>query len=121
MADYNLTAGIHTISIRTKDDVNETVGVSHISKNPKTKETTLRINANKLSGFIVSFEDYLSAFNSILYNAGISSYSLIRVDMCFDSFDSEHYQKYAKINRLLISMIAHAYSVQNKYRARLLS
>lgn len=36
--------------------------------------------------------------------------------MCFDSYDSKHYHQYAKLNRLLISMIAQAYCVQNKYR-----
>lgn len=36
MADYNLTAGIHTISIKTHDTVTETVGVSYVSQNPQT-------------------------------------------------------------------------------------
>ena len=116
MADYNLTAGIHTISIKTHDTVTETVGVSYVSQNPQTNVTTVRINANKLSGFLVRYPDYLLALESILQRAGIHSYHLIRVDMCFDSFDAEHYQKYAKINRLLISMIAQTYHVQNKYR-----
>lgn len=116
MTDYKLTAGIHTICIKTNDNVQETVGVSHISNNPKTNVTTLRINVNKLHGFISNYADYISALDQILHNAGVHSYSLIRVDMCFDSFDNEHYQKYAKINRLLISMFAQAYSVQNKYR-----
>lgn len=94
----------------------QTAGVSYISKNPTTNVTTLRINANKINGFLVSYKGFLSELDGILERAGVRSYDWIRVDMCFDSFDEEHYQKYAKINRLLISMIAQAYSVQNKYR-----
>ena len=71
MADYNLTAGIHTISIKTHDTVTETVGVSYVSQNPQTNVTTVRINANKLSGFLVRYPDYLLALESILQRAEI--------------------------------------------------
>lgn len=116
MNDYNLTAGIHTLSVKTPDEVLQTPEISRVSKNPTTGITTLKINPNKLNGFITSYPDFLSTMEVILNNAGISTVDLVRVDMCFDSYDATHYQKYAKLNRLLISTLAQAYCVQNNYR-----
>ena len=116
MNDYNLIAGIHTLSIKTSDSVIEVPEITHVTKNLVTGMTTIRINPNKINGFIASYSDFMEKMSVILAKANITSYSLVRVDMCFDSYDSEHYHRYAKLNRLLISMIAQAYCVRNKYR-----
>lgn len=56
-----------------------------------------KINANKLVGDLFSYDEFKTAFDTILGGAGIESYSLSRFDMRFDSFDPEHYRDYAKL------------------------
>lgn len=77
-----------------------------------------KINANKLVGDLFSYDEFKTAFDTILGGAGIESYSLSRFDMRFDSFDPEHYRDYAKLNRYLISALAVTYNVQNCYDSR---
>ena len=119
--EYELTAGIHTFCIKTEDTVNKEYilpdGVIKTSSSDlEDKKTKIIINANKLKGFLHTYSDFVSAFAEILNELQIKNYDLIRTDMCFDSYDSAHYQKFAKLNRLIISMIAQAYSVKNKYK-----
>lgn len=119
--EYELTAGIHTFCIKTEDTVNKDYmlpdGVIKTSSSDlEDKKTKIIINANKMKGFLYTYSDFVSAFAEILNELQIKNYDLIRTDMCFDSYDSAHYQKFAKLNRLIISMIAHAYSVKNKYK-----
>ena len=119
--DYELTAGIHTFCIKTEDTINKEYmfpdGVIKTSSSVlENKKTKIIINANKMSGFLYTYSDFVSTLAEILDELQIKNYDLIRTDMCFDSYDSAHYQKYAKLNRLIISMIGHAYSVKNKYK-----
>lgn len=114
--DYKLTAGIHTISIKTSDEFYATPEMTQINTNLHSGISTIRINVNKMSGFVTTYCEFQEKLQIILDTAGIKNYQLIRVDMCFDSYDSDHYIRYAKLNRLLISMIAEAYTVYNTYR-----
>ncbi len=114
--NYQLTAGIHTISIKTSDDFNEMPEMSKPSLLYNTDMKTIKINLNKTNGFITSFAEYQDKLNTMLHLAGITDYKITRVDMCFDNYDRRHYLQYAKLNRLLISMIAQAYTVQNIYK-----
>lgn len=116
LAGYDLTAGIHTISVKTQDTICVTPEITQHSKNLTNGMTTLKINVNKKQGFVQDYATFCTILNEILLKAGVKNYDLIRVDMCFDSYDAEYYSKFAKLNRLLISMIAHAYSVRNKYK-----
>ena len=51
-----------------------------------------------------------------LNSVGIDEYKITRVDMRFDLFDHGSYEKYAKLNRWLISMLAVKYNVYNTYK-----
>ena len=78
--------------------------------------TSCVINANNLLGDIFTYDEFLTAVNTIVADVGIEKYWVTRVDMRFDSYDREYYLKNAKLNRFLISMIAVTYNVKNRYR-----
>lgn len=120
--NYNLTASYHTMAIKSpgivqgvQPEVAECISSS--SRNTQHgAETVSVINPNKLLGDALGYTDFCAAFDTILAGAGIKDYSFIRADMRFDNYDPEHYHRYAKLNRYLISMLAVTYNVKNAYR-----
>lgn len=121
LKEYNLTGSIHTISVKSpgivediQEEVKRCVEASSHTENGET--TTSKINVNKLMGDIFRFDDFETAFNTILAGAGIEEYTIVRADMRFDNFDERHYRQYAKLNRYLISALAVTYKVRNKYK-----
>lgn len=122
LKNFILCGSIHTLSIRTMDDVKAVPKsmkktVRCISrKTERGMQTTCFLNLHLIDGEIYSYLQFKEKLDMVLRFLGISEYKVIRVDFRFDSFESGHYQKYAKLNRYLISMLACAYSVKNKYR-----
>lgn len=120
--DYKLTASIHTIQIKTPTVIKtvpkrlQPAVKSIIHKDDKHLETSIIFNLNKILGEVYSYSKFEKLFNIFIRAAGIKEYKITRVDMSFDSFDSENYLKYAKLNRYLISMLAVKYHVYNTYR-----
>lgn len=123
LLSYHLTGSIHTISVKSQGivediarEVDKCIVSSSQNRNDKFTTTSI-INANKLMGDIFSYSEFDVALETILSGAGIDKYDLIRADMRFDSYDREHYRSYAKLNRLLISLLAVTYQVKNCYRS----
>ena len=120
--NYVLRASDHTAQIKSPDEVTsvqETVSESiQVSQTTTAagKTTTAIINPNKLAGDCFKFSEFQAVMDTILAGAGIKNYQFIRTDMRFDSYDPEHYEKYAKLNRYLISMLAVTYKTKNNYR-----
>ena len=120
--NYNLTASYHTMAIKSPgivQDVQPEVAecISSSSRNTQHgSETVSVINPNKLGGDALGYTDFCAAFDTILAGAGIKDYSFIRADMRFDNYDPEHYHRYAKLNRYLISALAVTYNIKNAYR-----
>lgn len=54
--------------------------------------------------------------DKITAEAGIENYYVERADMRFDNYDADHYHKFAKLNRYLISLLAITYNVRNTYK-----
>ena len=120
---YQVTGSIHTISVKSPDivediakEVDKCIVCSSQNKQGKATTTSI-INVNKLMGDIFSYSEFETALETILVGAGINKYDLIRADMRFDSYDKEHYNAYAKLNKLLISLLAVTYQVRNCYRS----
>lgn len=115
--NYQLTGSIHTLSLISLPvtDIDESIAPCFDTLSSREKLSYSKINANKLVGDLFSYDEFKTAFDTILGGAGIESYSLSRFDMRFDSFDPEHYRDYAKLNRYLISALAVTYNVQNCY------
>lgn len=113
--NYQLTGSIHTLSLISLPvtDIDESIAPCFDTLSSRENLSYSKINANKLVGDLFSYDEFKTAFDTILGGAGIESYSLSRFDMRFDSFDPEHYRDYAKLNRYLISALAVTYNVQN--------
>jgi hypothetical protein len=122
LEEYCLTGSIHTLSIKSPGivkDIDEKVSnciVAHSSQTQSGEMTTSIINPNKLMGDIFSYSEFETVFDTILCGAGIRDYNLIRADMRFDSYEPDHYRKYSKLNRYLISMLAVTYKTKNNYK-----
>lgn len=109
--NYQLTGSIHTLSLISLPvtDIDESIAPCFDTLSSRENLSYSKINANKLVGDLFSYDEFKTAFDTILGGAGIESYSLSRFDMRFDSFDPEHYRDYAKLNRYLISALAVTY------------
>lgn len=120
--NYNLTGSIHTLSVKSPgivEDIQEEVSncIVSSSQTKGSPTTTSIINVNKLIGDVFKYSEFETVFDTILAGAGIGEYAIVRADMRFDSYDSEHYRQYAKLNRYLISALAVTYKVRNAYRS----
>lgn len=116
-----LTSGIHTLAIKIRGmiDVPEKFKDAAICSSRsigKEITTTCILNLNKIDGDIFTYSRFNKLFSMFIDSIGIDTYKIVRADMRFDSYDSEDYQKYAKLNRYLISLLAVAYNVRNTYR-----
>ena len=121
LQDYHLLAGIHTISIQTPEplivpEAYKSV-VSSISQNKEKNPTnSIKLNLNKLGPNISIYSEFQDALIQLMESVGCDNYIITRADLKFDMFDSADYQKFSKLNRFLISMLASAYSVRNSYK-----
>lgn len=123
LEEYELCASIDTASIKSPgvvkavpDEITETITSNTQYKKSGEVITTSKINPNKLVGDIFSFKEFQAAMGTIMAEAGIDQYNFIRTDLRLDNYDPEHYERYAKLNRYLISMLAVAYKNRNNYR-----
>ena len=121
--DYHLTGSIHTLAIKSDgyidnpmETVTECITVNSRETDGQAQSTTI-INPNKLMGDLYSYDEFVTAMDTITAGMGISDYDVIRADMRYDSFDSEHYRRFAKMHRYLISALAVTYSVRNAYKS----
>lgn len=122
LKEYNLTASVHTLSVKSEgavDDVQPEVSNSIIAtcqnKNGMPVTTSI-INPNKLHGDVFTYSEFETVFDTILAGAGIGDYKIIRADLRLDSYDETHYRQYAKLNKYLISLLAVTYKVKNCYK-----
>ena len=119
---YKLKGSIHTFSIKSEGayaggELPDGVISTAITVKDSIPVTTAIINANKLTGDLFDYGSFVVAVDTILSNTGIEEYKMVRCDFRLDNYDSEHYQRYAKLNRYLISMMAVRYNVRNAYKS----
>lgn len=126
MKDFKLTAGIHTLTIRTSPaietiNINQEViscceepsGVKHHSDG--SDSCRIIINPNKMHGEVFCYSEFETAMDTIAEGIGSNSYEIRRADLKLDSYNEEHHQKFLKLNRYLISLLANAYETKNNY------
>lgn len=117
--EYHVTGSIHTLSVKSPGQVEIDPNVARCidaAYSSRTDRTTSIINPNKLIGDLFKYSEFETAFESILAASRINDYSIVRADMRFDNYDPDHYRRYAKLNRYLISLLAVQYRVENCYR-----
>lgn len=119
---YNLTGSIHTLQLKTTDEAvpdaeyvnNKTI--KKFSRYSDGETVSLTLNPNKAEGDIFDYGDFKRILRKIFKRVGIENYNLLRVDFRLDNYETEHYEKFQKLNRYLISLMAVSNSVKNKYR-----
>lgn len=121
-AKYKLQASIHTATVRLTtadtppyDKLKLDVGnikVSHEEEEPH--RATLNLNRT-IKGDLFRFSEYKGLFVGVLDNLSAVDYYFSRIDMRFDSYDIEHYQAFAKLNRYIIALLAINNNSRNNY------
>lgn len=119
--NYHLLAGIHTISIRTPEplivpEAYQKVVTSVSHNNQENPIYTSKLNLNKITTDIYSYSRFQEQLEMILDSAGITEYRIVRADVRFDMFEPDEYERFAKIHRYLISLLATQYQVKNAYK-----
>ena len=123
----NLYAAIHTLSIKCSDADEVVAGLETIVKSCSKKkvrhqdyyEYYLMLNPNKAVGaetMIKSYSRFEEVLRQALNNIGISNFRITRADFCFNSDESEDYELFKKLNKLLICCIADAENIRNCYQ-----
>lgn len=124
LEDYRLKGSVHTVEIKSagvaeapQEELAECI--TSTTQHKKTGEAVTKsiINPNKLTGDVFGFREFQAVLGTILAGSGIEQYNFVRTDMRFDSYDPQHYERYAKLNRYLISLLAVTYQIKNVYRA----
>lgn len=121
----NLYGGLHTVALKTGwIDVDAIAGhpivKSCVRKKIRGKEVYeyyLQLNPNKGTNceIVRSFSQYMKIIKDLLAAAGCSEFTITRADFAFNSDDSEDFQMFRKLNKLLIFGIAEACKTQNNY------
>lgn len=106
---YNLTASIHTVTIRSEDEpvtpVNADLEAMRPAYLPITKQWATRINLNKLGGDIFSYGEFRAAMYELTRHLQLPDYTYYRTDIRLDSYD-DNFKEYYKINLLLINLFS---------------
>lgn len=123
----NLYAAIHTLAIKCSYVDEEVAGRKNIVKSCSKKkirqqeyyEYYLQLNPNKAVGAETLVKTY-SELKKILEQAfeemKITNFRITRADFCFNSDQSEDYELFKKLNKLLIACIADAENIKNCYQ-----
>ena len=123
LSEYRLTASLHTLSAKTQceidtsnTDVMPCISATTQSNLDGTKTTSMIINPNRLHGDIYNYPDFQTTLETIMKSCGVPEYKITRADLRLDSFESEDYKRFAKLNKYLISAFAVTYRVRNSYK-----
>lgn len=116
LAQYRLTASIHTAGIKskTKPLIPATVSLDIVRSGymQKTDMWTLRINPNKLAGDLFTYSEFCAAMHEICYKMKIENPIYYRTDIRLDSYNDD-FQKYYKLNLLLINLFSILFNDSN--------
>lgn len=138
--NFSVIASIHTMEIRTAEKINVSAKLRGYGlKHPDDAEAVNRciegkftrgnrnaeksgqwfiLNLNKWDGniyFYSEFEEKLKILEKVL---GIEKkYKITRIDLRFDSSDSEFYEENKKLVRLMMALLSEKMNVRNYWRA----
>lgn len=117
---YTLKGSEHTFSIKATGIVEartqaarESTGVT--IRNIDEIESIIVVNPNKYCGDIFRFSDFKEVVKRIVSDCGIEKYCFLRTDFRLDSYDSEHYKAFKKLNRYLLAALTVTYKIKNSY------
>lgn len=107
--NYNLTASIHTVDIRSKNmpsiPQNINLKVLKSSYLQKSQQWSIRINPNKLEGDIFCCSEFYATMHKLTGQLQLPDYIYYRTDIRLDSYEDD-FKAYYKLNQLLISLFS---------------
>lgn len=111
--------GIDTVEVRSDSEIileaDTDLLPSTIRKNTQTGACYYKINPDKCSGLrIYNSDDYYMTMNYIIDNFDMTNPTKTRIDFRIDSLEN-NFNELMKLNKLLILLIALAYSIDNRY------
>ena len=120
LSKYKLTGSVHTFQVKIPGSLPPIPDfLTEAIKTHKTsdgKDTIAVINLNKMGGDIFSFGNFQAKMEYLKDILKFENYNFQRSDFRMDNYESDHYARYAKLNRYLISLMAVQYKVKNAYR-----
>lgn len=118
--NYKLTGSIHTLQIQAPWEVIVPPGLSGVDCRMKHDKqgniySSIKINPNSAQGDIWNYGECRQTVDDIIRSLNLQEYRLIRADMRLDSIQNDFFIQYWKVHRYLLSGLARAYNVRNKY------
>lgn len=117
--ENEMNAGIDTIQITTDEEITE---IRDYVRNYPTKclsngKWNYRLNPDKANNNIGIYRvsEYKKIFDRMIFELGLTSCELSRVDFRFDFFDNNTFDKLWKLNSVLIALISQKYNIKNRY------
>ena len=126
----NTQVGFHTGNGTTEDAINYAVAENNNViktcnlrkvRNRDWYETYIRVNPNKNNGGYIldKYSDFQKVMKTVFDEIGVDDFKWKRLDLSFNTLnDSEYYENYTKLNRLLIACFASATNDFNTYDTR---
>lgn len=126
---YRVEGSIHTVKLNSPDPVTpgqdsdgalracvkECYVKKHKSGGEVQEVTKMKVNPNDKAGTILTYSEFRRTMEEIRKAAGFTEFEYQRVDMAFDSYGKEFYQRFRKLNRYLITCLAELTSARNVY------
>lgn len=120
----HMVGSCHTLDIKSdglvhgiSDDIKHCIEISS-SERKNGIVSKSRINPNKLFGDVESYSDLELVMDTLTEAVGITDYVYSRFDFRLDSYSEKYYEEYAKLNRLILSLIAVTYNVENTFESK---
>lgn len=126
LKSLSLKPGIHTICIRSSNipkyiptRLTRCVKNKHFTQeiDTKVREYCTIINPNYYRGKIETLGDFNSAMDSLKGEIGLESFKLTRVDFSIDNFEPQSYNKYLKINKWVVLILAMKHDAKSLYQS----
>ena len=120
---YTLKASIHTLQI----DLPNGIGADKVTNDieeafaPTIRSDgtgTVIINPNRVDKDCFSWSEFCKQLDFLLETTDITDFVVKRCDLRLDTYGAKDYKRYAKLNKLLISLMATAYTTKNCYISR---
>lgn len=126
----NTQVGLHTGNGTTENAVNYDIAENNNIiktcnlrkvRNRDWYENYIRVNPNKNNGgyILYKYSDFKKVMETVFDEIGIDDFKWKRLDLSFNTLnDSDYYENYTKLNRLLIACFASATDDHNTYDTR---
>lgn len=121
--NLKLNTNIHTMEIHINSIVNTNIrGVTNIKHYIDEISgqvcQILKLNPSSYKGLeINSLEEHEHTVNEMIEILGITSYKYSRIDKKTDTYNKDDFDRYSKVNRIIILLVDLVYKLGNRYQS----